>query len=230
MTSVHEPKRTIDTLIISDIHCGLDYARVEAAADLLKKRDFKRLVLLGDVFNRVNFKKLRKRDFELLREIRKIGEKESGIKAVWIVGNHDEELGEFDEFLGITLKKEFEWEEGGKKCLALHGDMLYDFQNESKFLALCYLLASALLPAMIMRKISFSLKNTFVTKNASEKLKDRALLYGKEKGADRIFCGHSHVELHAERDGVEYWNSGSWLGGPAPYIAITDGKVEMRFV
>ena len=36
--------------------------------------------------------------------------------------------------------------------------------------------------------------------------------------ADRVFCGHTHQAQFCERDGVAYYNSGSWTDFPPTYL------------
>ncbi len=218
----------IDTLIISDVHCGLGAARVEAATELLLKRDFKRLILLGDILHTTNLRRMRPRDFSFLKALRELGEDKNNIEVVWVAGNHDLKITSTPAFLGIPVCREYEWTEGGLRHLALHGDTLYDFTKESGALGLVYLAAEWIFLFGGSRRAARLFKNTFVTKHPSETLKTRALTYGKEKGVQRIFCGHTHIELHEERDGVNYWNSGTWLDEPSPYLTITDGEVEIR--
>ncbi len=219
----------IDTLIISDVHCGLGAARIEEVTALLEKRDFKRLILLGDILHTTNLRKIKARDFSFLKALRLLGEEESGVEVVWVAGNHDIALSGNTAFFGIPVTREYEWEEGGVRHLALHGDSLYDFTTEPGVLGLLYLGAEWLLIWSGGRKAGQFFKNTIAMKRPSETLKVRAIAYGKKKGVGRIFCGHTHIEMHASNDGVEYWNAGTWLDEPSPYIAITDGKVEIRY-
>jgi len=217
----------IDTLIISDVHCGLKAARVEAAEALVSERNFTRLILLGDILHTTNLRLLRPRDFRFLKRLREA--REDGIEVVWVAGNHDWGLSELKTFLGIPVMREYAWEEGGVKNLALHGDTLYDFTKETGLLGLFYPASEWVFLWGGGRKVARIFKNTFVTRDPSNALRERALALGKERNVRRIFCGHTHIELRAERDGVEYWNSGSWVDEPSPYIAITDGKVEIRY-
>ena len=55
-----------------------------------------------------------------------------------------------------------------------------------------------------------------------------ALAYAKAGGIDRVFCGHTHVALHAERDGVSYYNTGSWIDARATYVTVGDEGVNIR--
>jgi hypothetical protein len=61
----------------------------------------------------------------------------------------------------------------------------------------------------------------------SAKVATGALAHGKSKGVQRVFCGHTHEALSLRRDGVEYYNSGSWTQDIATYIAIDHQSVRV---
>ena len=44
----------------------------------------------------------------------------------------------------------------------------------------------------------------------SAKVASGALFHAKLHGAQRIFCGHTHAALSQVKDGIEYYNTGSW--------------------
>jgi predicted phosphodiesterase len=54
----------------------------------------------------------------------------------------------------------------------------------------------------------------------SAKVADGAISHGRSRNAQRVFCGHTHEALSIARDGVEYFNSGSWTQENPTYIAI----------
>ncbi|MCY7360682.1 MAG: metallophosphoesterase, partial [Ignavibacteria bacterium] len=82
----------IDTLIISDIHLGSKASRPLQVKEMLESYRFKRLILLGDIFDDLNFTRLNKEHWNLLSYIRKLSNPEKNIEVVWVEGNHDEGL------------------------------------------------------------------------------------------------------------------------------------------
>jgi UDP-2,3-diacylglucosamine pyrophosphatase LpxH len=54
------------TLILSDFHLGSKVSQSEKIIELLKKHQFRKLILLGDIFENLNFKRLKESDWELL--------------------------------------------------------------------------------------------------------------------------------------------------------------------
>jgi len=59
-----------DTVIISDLHLGSDVSQAGAALALLQSVHFKRLILLGDIFADLNFRRLTKEHWKFLGYIR----------------------------------------------------------------------------------------------------------------------------------------------------------------
>ena len=125
-------KTEINTLIISDIHLGSEVARPKAVKDLLMSYDFKRLILLGDIFDSLNFSRLKKEHWNLLSYIRKLSNPDNNIKVIWVEGNHDEGLSEImSHLIGIKVFKEYYWISNGRKYLAIHGHQFDRFLNEN---------------------------------------------------------------------------------------------------
>jgi len=55
-----------DTLILSDLHLGSEMSRARDATRVLKENLFRRLILLGDIFSDLNFRRLTKEHWKLL--------------------------------------------------------------------------------------------------------------------------------------------------------------------
>jgi len=78
-----------DTLILSDLHLGSELSRARDARNLLENLSFKRLILLGDIFSDLNFRRLNKDHWKFLGCIRKLSNPKRGVEVVWVEGNHD---------------------------------------------------------------------------------------------------------------------------------------------
>ena len=57
---------TLDTLILSDVHLGSEVSRAREATELLSNVNFRRLVLLGDIFSDLNFRRLTSEHWKFL--------------------------------------------------------------------------------------------------------------------------------------------------------------------
>jgi metallophosphoesterase superfamily enzyme len=117
-----EDRPLVDTIIISDIHLGSDVARSREVLELLRSYRFRRLILNGDVFDDLNFKRLSKDDWRLLSYFRKISSPRRGIDVIWVVGNHDGGVAEIlTHLLGVPVHEEYAFEVAGRRILAIHG-------------------------------------------------------------------------------------------------------------
>src|SRR5215467_5572416 len=119
---------SLDTVIISDLHLGSDISRAAEALDFLRSITFKRLILLGDIFSDLNFRRLTKEHWKFLGYIRKLSNPRHGIEVVWVEGNHDHGLAEvMSHLVGIPVYQEYAWRYGGKRHLAIHGHQFDSF-------------------------------------------------------------------------------------------------------
>ena len=62
----------------------------------------------------------------------------------------------------------------------------------------------------------------------SSKVASGAILHARLRHADRVFCGHTHQATFTERDGVAYYNSGSWTDFPPTYLTIDSDGVRIH--
>ncbi len=82
----------MDTLILSDVHLGSEVSRAREASELLAETNFRRLVLLGDIFSDLNFRRLTSDHWKFLSRIRKLSNPKRKVEVVWVEGNHDQGL------------------------------------------------------------------------------------------------------------------------------------------
>lgn len=217
-------KNKTHTLIISDFHLGSRVSRSKEAADLLNNFEFKKLILLGDIFEDLNFKRLSEDDWKLISIISKLSQ---ATKVRWVEGNHDKGLANiFSALTGVRLHKVYQWQYRNRKYLAIHGHQFDNFLIDNAFLSI---LASQLYNFIQLvdfrdKRISHFLKRKSKGwLRLSEKVARRALLYARLRGADFIFCGHTHKAMHKRKGKIHYYNSGCWTDLPSTYITL-DGK------
>lgn len=220
-----------DTIILSDLHLGSEVSRASDALRMLKSASFNRLILLGDIFSDLNFRRLKKEHWQFLGYIRKLSNPKRQIEVVWVEGNHDHGLSDvMSHLVGIRVYDEYEWDFAGKRHLAVHGHQFDRFLISNRLL-------SSFLSALHLglQKMSFGKRRMmgFLERfdtawlRLSAKVARGALAHGRSRGADRIFCGHTHEALSLNRDGIEYYNSGSWTQDDATFIAIDNRGVNV---
>jgi len=221
-----------DTVIISDVHLGSKMSRAEAVLHMLKTTSFDRLILLGDIFSDLNFRRLKKEHWQFLSYIRKLSNPKRGVEVVWVEGNHDHGLAELmSHLVGIEVYQEYGWEYCGIKHLAIHGHQFDLFVVNNRFLSglfTAFHLALQKLAFGEQRLVRFIDRFDTQWLRLSSKVRDGALTHAQARNSQRVFCGHTHEALHAERDGIGYFNSGSWTQPVATYITIDEKGVAIR--
>jgi UDP-2,3-diacylglucosamine pyrophosphatase LpxH len=220
-----------DTIILSDLHLGSEVSRASEALRMVKSASFNRLILLGDIFSDLNFRRLKKEHWQFLGYIRKLSNPKRQIEVVWVEGNHDHGLSDvMSHLVGIRVYEEYEWDFDGKRHLAVHGHQFDRFLTRNRVL-------SSFLSALHLglQKMSFGKRRMmgFLERfdtawlRLSANVTRGALVHARSLGADRVFCGHTHEALSLKCEGVEYYNSGSWTQDDATFIAIDDYGVRV---
>ena len=221
-----------DTLILSDVHLGSDCSRAGAATRLLKESRFRRLILLGDIFADLNFRRLTKEHWKFLGYIRKLSNPKRNVEVIWVEGNHDQGLTDImSHLVGVRVYQEYTWEYAGVRHIAIHGHQFDRFVVST--LRLNYL---ATLFYLQLQKLDLKGKPVarFLDRlntrwlRMSSKVASGALLHARLHRARRIFCGHTHVAMQQQRDGLEYYNAGGWVDEIPTYITIDEDGVRIH--
>lgn len=222
-------KIKINTLIVSDIHLGDKTTRSKELLEILAKYQCKRIILNGDILDGLNFEHLHKEHWQILSAFRKLSE---STEVVWVHGNHDAASPLLSRILGLKVYNEYHWEEKGKKFLALHGHQF------DRFLINNLLLSRLAFSAYYFLKIVnpqgnilnlFKKRNHYWQRNSRQVAKG-ALKYAKSKNADYVFCGHTHMTDRIEKNGIEYYNTGSWVEKPTAFVTVSDGQVSLNAI
>jgi len=221
-------------------HCFQDNADGPCSSLRPKHRwRFRRLVLLGDIFDDLNFTRLKKHAWELVSLFRQITDEESNAELIWLLGNHDLELAEIMQHLvGMKVYREYEWEVGGRRFLAMHGDQFDKWIMNYPSLVVdipCWLYD------MIQRfdgpkqRISRYVKNkSKVWLRINERVAQGIIDHAgrRQRRIDAAFCGHTHIaeSIEFKQAGMWYYNTGCWTGKQAPTFAAINhaGEVQIR--
>ena len=223
---------TYDTLILSDLHLGSHISRAQEAMRMLKETSFRRLVLLGDIFSDLNFGRLTKDHWKFLGYIRKLSNPKRNIEVVWVEGNHDQGLTNvMSHLVGVKVYQEYVWEFQGHKHLAVHGHQFDRFAVNNVLLSNLGSFLHLQLQKLDFKDRRFSryvdLLNTRWLR-LSSKVASGAIAQARAWQASRVFCGHTHVAMQREQDGIEYYNSGSWTDAQATYITVDSDGVRIQ--
>jgi UDP-2,3-diacylglucosamine pyrophosphatase LpxH len=221
-----------DTLILSDVHLGSEVSRARDATHMLRQNRFRRLILLGDIFSDLNFRRLTKEHWKFLSYIRKLSNPKRGVEVVWVEGNHDRGLVDvMSHLVGVRAYEEYAWEFRGLRHLAVHGHQFDRFVVNNLLLS-----GLGTFLHLQLQKLDFKNKqfSRYVDRlntrwlRLSSKVCAGALAHARAHKADRIFCGHTHIALASEQDGIQYFNSGSWTDSQPTYITVGGEGVQIH--
>jgi UDP-2,3-diacylglucosamine pyrophosphatase LpxH len=221
-----------DTLILSDLHLGSEISRAEDAVRMLRQHSFRRLILLGDIFSDLNFRRLTKEHWKFLSYIRKVSNPKRGIEVVWVEGNHDQGLSEvMSHLVGVKVYEEYIWEFDGRRHLAIHGHQFDRFVvNNLVFSHINSFLHLQLQKLAFTGKFFSRFLDRMNTRwlRLSTKVAEGAIAQARLRDASRVFCGHTHAALYREKDGIEYFNTGSWTDATPTYISVGADGVRIH--
>lgn len=221
-------KETANTIILSDIHLGSEVSRAEKAKEVLLKYNFKRLVLLGDIFDDLNFNRLKKEHWGFLTFIRKLSNPKKQIEVIWVEGNHDAGLSKImSHMMGLKVYKQYIFETAGRKILTIHGHQFDRFLNENLFISNLAGYIYNLIQRLGGEKQRFA---RFLKKASkgwlrlTEKIAIGALKYANRRKVNIVICGHTHVATKEPiiANNIEYYNTGCFTDIPSNYIIITE--------
>ena len=221
------------TLVISDIHIGSTLSCSEDVLAFLKAASFKRLILLGDIFDGIHIYRFKKIDWVLLEYLQKIGKE--GKEVVWIKGNHDViDSKTMAQLQDINFVESYSWQEAGKTYYAIHGHQFDHMAVKNPSIKKVTGAMHSIFAAYMRHKklASFFDKAHTRARRLSRKISEGAIDYANKNGIDYIFCAHTHIPvcLIAESDNkkpIHYFNSGSWIQEPFSYILIDGQDVKI---
>lgn len=223
-------KEQVDTLIVSDIHLGFKFSRAQELVETIKKYDFGRLIINGDIFEDLNFNRLQTEHWQVLSFLRKLSMSKP---VIWIVGNHDGRAEILSHLMGIEVYNKFTWWSHGKKFLAIHGHQFDRFMHENLIISSIAEMIYFFIKRIEAKGKSISKWIRYNNRSwlrMSDDVAKRAIRYAKLRRVDYIFCGHTHIAKHQKSKRVEYYNSGCWTEYPANYITIARNRVKLHEV
>jgi UDP-2,3-diacylglucosamine pyrophosphatase LpxH len=152
------------------------------------------------------------------------------LEIIWIAGNHDGSAEIVSHLLGVTVKEEYVLASGKQKILILHGHTFDDFIDAHPFLTwvgdCIYLLLQWIDRTHYFAKLAKKGSKTFL--RCVKQVEERSSAYALGKGCTAVCCGHTHTSYDRHNGSVHYWNSGCWTERPCTYLAIAEGRIELR--
>jgi UDP-2,3-diacylglucosamine pyrophosphatase LpxH len=230
-TSSFEEKTIYDCIVISDLHLGSDVCQARLLEDFLiwAVDHCRELVINGDIFDDLNFKRLTKRHFACLKVIRRNSDRDD-LRVVWVRGNHDGPADTISHIVGVDILDEYVYDNGEVQLLILHGDqfdsIITDFPWLTEIACGIFYFIQKSMPHRAARWIRRITKRF---QRNSQLIERRASEYAASRGYRFITCGHTHLPLVAEHDGVLYLNSGTWTEAPpCPFVVVQGDQVRLE--
>lgn len=218
-----------DAIIISDIHFGSRMCQAQELDRFLSNIRVEYLILAGDIFDDLRFNRLQHWHWQALSRIRKISDH---CQVVWIRGNHDiVSAPTMSHLLGVTVRNNFQWVSHGKTFYAVHGDrwdaFIYKHRKLTQVSTWFYDILQRI-DVRVVRKMSKWLKKRakLLTRN-SHAVQFGAMQYARKRGYDAIFCGHTHMPMLVQEDGIIYGNDGTWQSAEPHFIGISSDRVDL---
>src|SRR4051812_41235210 len=220
-----------DCLGISDLHLGSHVCQARLLEEFLEwaANQTRVLVINGDIFDDLNFKRFTKRHFACLKVIRKNSDRDD-FRLIWIRGNHDGPADIISHIVGVQILDEYVYSNDRIKLLILHGDQFDTFITHNPWLTeiscgIFYFIQKW----MPHRAARWVRRITKRWQRNSELVERRAIEYARSKGFRHVTCGHTHLPLVSESDGIHYYNSGTWTDfPPCPFVAVRGREVRLE--
>jgi UDP-2,3-diacylglucosamine pyrophosphatase LpxH len=221
-----------DCLVISDLHLGSDVCQARLLEDFLEWAVLNsyELVINGDIFDDLNFKRLNKRHFACLKTIRRNSDRED-FRLVWVRGNHDGPADIVSHIVGVEIHDEYVYRNRQVELLILHGDQFDTIITDYRWLTaigcgLFYYIQKWMphRASRWIRRISKRFQRN------SQLIERRATDYARERGIRHVTCGHTHLAMESVVEGVHYLNSGTWTEHPpCPFVAVRGPVVQLEY-
>lgn len=229
-----------ETLVLSDLHLGLETARPAAVRETLERWRFRRLILLGDILHDNGFERLCGEAWQLLRRIRTIAQGGEA-ELVWLAGNHDRHLAPgVRDLLGIEVGESHAWRSGDRRLVAVHGDCFDPTLPRRPSLARLVGLGYGWCLRRLSRDGEWPRRlDRWWTRRCGLHglVAAGAAAWAAASDADLVLCGHTHaplarcfVDVRPDRAPVTYVNAGSWVERRASFLAVDPAGVRLVHV
>lgn len=248
LTPVFNQVKHYPLIILSDIHLGKKSCSADMLYEFLMHHTCDTLVLNGDIIDGWVLEKKRHRKLPEMqkRVIDLINARiASGLRVVYIPGNHDEKL-RAEEILGKTIHgihfsdSLIYTDRLNRRFFILHGDQ-FDPQFLKNKGSTLYKIGDALydglieLNAVTSKAASKLLSKKFsIAAYAKKKTKNLMGLIGRfedvvtqsanDNDTDGVICGHIHHAEFEKKGNVLYGNSGDWVESCTALLCSDEGE------
>lgn len=236
----------VRSIFLSDIHLGTRGCQAESLLDFLKVHESENLFLVGDIIDfwamsrSVQWSRLHNTVVQkILRRAR------HGEKVIFIPGNHDENLREYDGTTFGEILVANEWTHitaDGKKLLLIHGDEFDQVTRHHRWVAVLgdvaydFLVRANTWLSWIRRTLrrqgywslaGYAKRKVKSAVNFIYDFEDSVIHAARERGMDGVVCGHIHSAIIRDAEGLLYINCGDWVDSCTAIVEHIDGRLEL---
>jgi UDP-2,3-diacylglucosamine pyrophosphatase LpxH len=242
-----QTRKYYPTMVLSDIHIGSEFSKIEEVTDFLKSINCDKLILNGDIIDgwqlQKSGKNVRDKKYTELLKVIMAMQDNFGTEVIYVRGNHDDFLDSFIPFriANISFVKEYYHESFGQRYYVVHGDIFDAVTSRMRWLSKLGDIGYTLL--LIINRIynkyrvkkgkpyysfSQSVKQKF--KSAVSYISDfeeELVNLARIKHCDGIICGHIHQPADTWYGDIRYLNSGDWVETLSALAEKPDGEWEI---
>ena len=236
----------VRSIFVSDVHLGTRGCQADRLLEFMRDYDSEYFFLVGDIIDfwamsrGINWSPAQNTVVQkILRRARQ------GQKVIFIPGNHDELLREYDgvSFGDILVKKEHVHRlADGREFLLIHGDQFDQVTRHHRWLAvlgdvgydgLVHLNSILSSIRRLLRRPGYWSLAGYAKQRVKRAVsfifdfEDSVIRAVRDRGLDGVICGHIHSATIRHVDGIEYVNCGDWVDSCTAVIEHVDGRMEL---
>ena len=237
--------RHFRTLFISDVHLGSKQSQAGLLLDFLRHHEADKIYLVGDIIDGWRLRRAwhwPQAHSDVVQKILRKARK--GAHVVYIAGNHDEFLREFQgqHFGGIEVKdRDVHDTADGRRFLVIHGDqfdvVVHNYRKIAYLGDWAYDAAMAINAVMNKARSALGLPYWSFSSWAKVRVKEAVKFMSAFRSVvteeahrsqvDGIICGHIHNPEIDDINGVAYVNTGDWVESCSAVGENADGSLEL---
>jgi len=221
-----------DLIQVSDLHLGAHnclHRQIRKLIHKIRKGKIKAkvLVIAGDGVNHHNLKKLKHKDWKIIKQLRKLEKK---MEVIYILGNHDCNKNTIEKEFGIKCVDDLVIKSGDINVFITHGHF-YDKYITSHPIVVS--IADTLYNFIQFVESSHSVARFLKKKSkkfikATVKVGLGVSLEAKNRGCKKAMHGHNHNAGMRIFEDIEVYDSGSFCEKPCTYLTLLNGHIEIH--
>lgn len=236
----------VRTIFLSDIHLGTRGCQAERLLSFLRHHEAEHIFLVGDI---IDFWAMSRSvcwtpaQNTVVQKVLKRAR--HGVKVLFVPGNHDEALREYDgtAFGDIRIVNEhIHTTADGRRLLLTHGDAFDQVTRYHKWVAILgdmtynFLVRANGWLSWIRRTLKitgywslagYAKRKVKSAVNFIYDFEESVVKHVRHRGLDGVICGHIHAATIRDIDGVTYMNCGDWVDSCTALVEHLDGRIEL---